>query len=291
VTQLKQEAKAKEKASSTALPAATIAFIGAGNMACSLIGGLLQQGCAAENLLASDPDKDSLERVAALGNITVLSDNAEAVARADVVLLAVKPQLMSAIVEPLAAVLEEKKPLLISIAAGIPCASLQRWSGGAAPVVRCMPNTPALLRLGATALHASADVSVVQRQLAGEILSAVGETIWVEQERDLDAVTAVSGSGPAYFFLLLEAMQAAGEELGLDADACALLAQQTALGAAQMALQSEVDVAELRRRVTSPNGTTEAAIASFRDSGFSAAVERALRAAHQRSQALAEELG
>jgi pyrroline-5-carboxylate reductase len=180
--------------------------------------------------------------------------------------------------------------LVVSIAAGITCASMNNWLG-AQPIVRCMPNTPALLRQGVSGLFATAEVNAEQRQQAEELLSAVGIALWLNEEQQLDAVTAVSGSGPAYFFLLIEAMTAAGVKLGLPADIAAQLTLQTALGAAHMAVASDVDAAELRRRVTSPAGTTEAAIKSFQAGGFEALVEKALGAAAHRSAEMAEQLG
>lgn len=268
-----------------------IAFIGAGNMAQSLIGGLLQQGYPADRISCSDPYEASLQAAAALGSITTSTSNTDILAAADVVVLAVKPQVLASVLTPLADRLASNKPLLISIAAGITCDSLQQWAGADMPVVRCMPNTPALLRAGASALYATPEVSEQQRSDAQTILSAVGMALWVDSESQLDAVTAVSGSGPAYFFLLMEAMQSAGEALGLAPQEAAQLTQQTALGAARMALESDVDVAELRRRVTSPNGTTHAAIESFEAQGFRGIVDTALKAAHARSEALAKELG
>ena len=269
---------------------ANIAFIGAGNMARSLMGGLLKQGYPAENLACSDPVEASLEAVAALGAVTTSTSNADVIEHADIVILAVKPQVMKDVLTPLQNILIAKKPLLVSIAAGIACDSLQEWAGEDVPIVRCMPNTPALLQVGATGLYATNKVSAEQQKMAEVILSAVGIVVWVAEEAELDAVTAVSGSGPAYFFLLMEAMQAAGQQLGLSAEASAQLTQQTALGAARMALESDVDVAELRKRVTSPNGTTQAAIESFQANDLSRIVDQALQAASDRSQALAKEL-
>ena len=269
---------------------ANIAFIGAGNMARSLMGGLLKQGYPAENLACSDPIEASLEAVAALGAVTRSTSNADIIEHADIVILAVKPQVMKDVLTPLQNILIAKKPLLVSIAAGIACDSLQEWAGEDVPIVRCMPNTPALLQVGATGLYATNKVSAEQQKMAEVILSAVGIVVWVAEEAELDAVTAVSGSGPAYFFLLMEAMQAAGQQLGLSAEASAQLTQQTALGAARMALESDVDVAELRKRVTSPNGTTQAAIESFQANDLSRIVDQALQAASDRSQALAKEL-
>lgn len=205
------------------------------------------------------------------------------------IVLAVKPQAMKAVCQALRPSLKPQQ-LMVSIAAGITCSSMNSWLG-AQPIVRCMPNTPALLRQGVSGLYATAEVSAQQRQQAEELLSAVGIALWLDQEQQLDAVTAVSGSGPAYFFLLIEAMTAAGEKLGLPRETAAQLTLQTALGAAHMAVSSDVDAAELRRRVTSPAGTTEAAIKSFQAGGFEALVEKALGAAAHRSAEMAEQLG
>ncbi|WP_219062839.1 pyrroline-5-carboxylate reductase [Pseudomonas sp. UMAB-08] len=266
-----------------------IAFIGAGNMATSLIGGLRAQGVDAALIRASDPGAEQRAKVAAEHGIELFADNAQAIEGADVVLIAVKPQMMKAVCEALRPSLKPNQ-LVVSIAAGITCASMNTWLGEH-PIVRCMPNTPALLRQGVSGLYATARVSSEQRQQAGQLLSAVGIVLWLDDEKQLDAVTAVSGSGPAYFFLLIEAMTAAGEKLGLPRETAAQLTLQTALGAALMATGSDVDAAELRRRVTSPAGTTEAAIKSFQAGGFEALVETALTAAAHRSAEMAEQLG
>jgi pyrroline-5-carboxylate reductase len=268
-----------------------LAFIGAGNMAASIIGGLVGKGFAPQHIVASDPQPATLERLKAVAPVRTVEDNAEAIAAADVVVLAVKPQVLRAVLEPLGAALQQRRPLIISIAAGIQIASIERWLGAPLPIVRCMPNTPALVRCGATGLFANAAVDAQQRALADDILRAVGIALWVDSEAQLDAVTAVSGSGPAYFFLVMEAMQAAGERLGLAPEVARSLTLQTALGAAQMALGSDVDSAELRRRVTSPNGTPERAIAAFEDGGLRALFDRALLACCDRSRELARELG
>jgi pyrroline-5-carboxylate reductase len=266
-----------------------IAFIGAGNMATSLIGGLRAQGVDAALIRASDPGAEQRAKVAAEHGIELFADNAQAIEGADVVLIAVKPQMMKAVCEALRPSLKPNQ-LVVSIAAGITCASMNKWLGEH-PIVRCMPNTPALLRQGVSGLYATARVSSEQREQAGQLLSAVGIVLWLDDEKQLDAVTAVSGSGPAYFFLLIEAMTAAGEKLGLPRETAAQLTLQTALGAALMATGSDVDAAELRRRVTSPAGTTEAAIKSFQAGGFEALVETALTAAAHRSAEMAEQLG
>ncbi|MGV8862539.1 MAG: pyrroline-5-carboxylate reductase [Pseudomonas sp.] len=266
-----------------------IAFIGAGNMATSLIGGLRAQGVDAALIRASDPGAEQRAKVAAEHGIELFADNAQAIEGADVVLIAVKPQMMKAVCEALRPSIKPGQ-LVVSIAAGITCASMNKWLGEH-PIVRCMPNTPALLRQGVSGLYATARVSSEQREQAGQLLSAVGIVLWLDDEKQLDAVTAVSGSGPAYFFLLIEAMTAAGEKLGLPRETAAQLTLQTALGAALMATGSDVDAAELRRRVTSPAGTTEAAIKSFQAGGFEALVETALTAAAHRSAEMAEQLG
>ena len=265
-----------------------IAFIGAGNMASSIIGGLTAKGFDAQSMTASDPYPESLVNLAKIASVNITHDNHQAVANADVVVLAVKPQMMKAVLEDLASSVQQSKPLMISIAAGIETNSLDKWLGGDMPIVRCMPNTPALVQSGATALFANSKVNGEQKELADQILRAVGIALWVEQESALDAVTAVSGSGPAYFFLVMEAMQTAGEQLGLSADVAKQLTLQTALGAAQMAIASDVETDELRRRVTSPGGTTAEAIKVFEDAGLRDTFNKALIACRDRSEELAK---
>ena len=266
-----------------------IAFIGAGNMAASLIGGLRAQGMDAALICSSEPGAEQRARIASEHGIAVHEHNRDAVQDADLIVLAVKPQVMKTVCQALAPHLNASQ-LVVSIAAGISCASLNAWLGPL-PLVRCMPNTPALVRQGVSGLFANDLVSPTQRQQAEQVLGAVGMVLWLDNEAQIDAVTAVSGSGPAYFFLLIEAMSAAGVQLGLTPETATQLSIQTALGAARMAVSSDVDAGELRRRVTSPNGTTEAAIKTFQAGGFEALVEQALKAAAARSQELAHELG
>ena len=220
-----------------------LAFIGAGNMANSLIRGLLQDGLPAANISVADPIAEQLTKFEQLG-VHTHEDNAVAVADADVVILAVKPQVAAAVVGDLTLQADQ---LLLSIAAGIDIASLAAWSSEAQAIVRCMPNTPALLGAGMTGLYANESCSPAQKQSAERILQAAGKTLWVSAERDLDAVTAVSGSGPAYFFLLMEAMIDAGEALGLEREQATALTLQTAYGAARMALESDDPPAVLRQ--------------------------------------------
>lgn len=267
-----------------------IAFIGGGNMASSIIGGLVAGGFAAADITASDPVPETLARLRQTAPVNTTDDNGAAVAGADVVVLAVKPQVMRAVAIDLADAAQARRPLFISIAAGVTADSLEQWLGGDLPLVRCMPNTPALVRCGATALFANARVGDEQRRLADRILQAVGSVLWVDDEAQLDAVTALSGSGPAYFFLVMEALQQAGEFLGLDAETARRLTLQTALGAATMAGQSDVDAAELRRRVTSPGGTTERAIGILEDGRLRELFLNALTGARDRSVELSREL-
>lgn len=265
----------------------TITFIGAGNMARSLIIGLLQDK-ANVLLRVADPDPQQLDAIRQhWPDVQATQDNAEALQGADVVVLAVKPQVMREVLEPLADLAQRTRPLVISIAAGIREAALNQWLGGNLPIVRCMPNTPALVQTGATGLVANAQVSQAQRNLAESILRAVGITVWFAEEASIDSVTAVSGSGPAYFFLVMEAMQTAAQNLGMSAEDAQLLVVQTALGAARLALESGEPAAELRRKVTSKGGTTEAALKVLNDGGLPALFEQALQAAAQRSRELA----
>lgn len=263
----------------------TIGFIGAGNMATALIAGLLAQGLQAQRLWAADMDASKLPGFAAKGLHTT-ADNTAVIAACDVVVLAVKPQVMVQVLKPLAASLGQKNCLLISIAAGIQISTLVAATHARQAVVRCMPNTPALVQAGATGLYANDQVKPNQKLLAGSIMDAVGTSCWLDTEAQLDAVTALSGSGPAYFFLLMEAMQNAGTALGLPAEVARTLCLQTAFGAAKLALHSDVDVAELRRRVTSPGGTTEAAIKQFEAEDLRAIVARALGKAADKSKEL-----
>jgi len=269
----------------------TIAFIGAGNMASALMGGMIENGVNPESIIASDPSAEQIEGLKQQWGIQGTTDNIEAVSKADVVVIAVKPQVMEVVLAPLKEALQTKQPMLISVAAGINLHSIDVWSGGNLPIVRCMPNTPALVQQGASGLFANAQVSDAQKNEAETILAAVGISVWVNTESELDAVTAVSGSGPAYYFLLMETMIEAGKKLGLSEETATQLTLKTALGAATMASQSEDSPAELRRKVTSPNGTTEQAINTFVNDGLPELVEKALSAASHRSEELCEELG
>ena len=265
-----------------------ICFVGAGNMASSLIGGLVarQQGNAA--ITACDINAEQLQRLQNQFGIATSQDNLASAGAADIVMLAVKPQLMREVCSELSTLPSNPAQLFISVAAGVPADAIERWLGGDRAIVRCMPNTPALLQLGASGLAANSNVSAGQKQAATEIMQAVGISIWVDKESDLDAVTAISGSGPAYFFYFIELLEAAGVELGLPRESAAQLARQTALGAASMALDE--DVVNLREQVTSRKGTTEQAILSFQKDRLDQLVKNATAAAHRRALELAHEL-
>ena len=268
-----------------------IAFIGGGNMARSLIGGLRADGCDPHTLWVADPNPEQGETLRSRFGVHTSTDNCEVAARATVVVLAVKPQVLHDVARQLAATVQAGKPLVISIAAGVREPDLRHWLGGDVALVRSMPNTPALVRSGATALFANPRVSQPQRQLAESILRAVGLTIWVEDERLLDSVTALSGSGPAYFFLVMEALEQAGIRLGLNPTDARLLTLQTAFGAAKMALESTESPAILRTRVTSPGGTTERALAVLQAGKLETLFVSALEAACQRARELGDLLG
>ncbi|MEM9621711.1 MAG: pyrroline-5-carboxylate reductase [Pseudomonadota bacterium] len=265
-----------------------ITFIGAGNMATAMIRGLLAGGCEPATIRAADPLNAALSTIASHGIVTTTDNNA-AIANADVVVLAVKPQVAQQVVKGLHTL--TPKTLLISIAAGINLSSLQSWTSNEQPIVRCMPNTPALMGAGIAGLFAN-NACVAEHQVsAAQVLSAAGEIVWVDAETQLDAVTAVSGSGPAYFFLLMEAMIDAGQQRGLSRETATQLTLQTAFGAALMARDSDTTPAQLRQNVTSPGGTTAAALEVMLQRQLPDIVAESISAADRRAAELAEEFG
>jgi pyrroline-5-carboxylate reductase len=268
-----------------------MAFIGGGNMAAALISGLTKRGVSADRLVVADPSQEQLIRLVREYAVKTASDNAGAVQGAEVVVLAVKPQQMRAVAVGLAPHLAATRPLVISVAAGIPHASLARWFGPQVPVIRTMPNRPALNGFGATGLYAPLGVGAAYRALAENIMAAVSATVWVEHESQMDTVTALSGSGPAYFFLFMEALEAAAHERGLPTAIAHRLTLETAFGAAQMARQSADSLATLREQVTSKGGTTAAALEVLDAAGLRAIVAHAVAAADRRSAELAAEFG
>ncbi len=262
-----------------------ITFIGGGNMAQALIGGLIASGTGPEDIRVADPSDDLRQHLARDPGVGVYADNAEAVGGASAVLLAVKPQVMDAVLASLAGQLDAGS-LVISVAAGVPIGRIQRGLNGHQQIVRAMPNTPALYRAGMTGLVAAAAVSETERALATRLLKAAGEVVWVDDEAQMDVVTAVSGSGPAYFFALVEQLSAAGGRAGLSPETAARLARQTAYGAGVMLAKSEFDAEQLRIRVTSPGGTTAAALESLTANEFARIVDEAVQAAVRRGREL-----
>lgn len=268
----------------------TIGFIGAGNMAYALIAGLIKQNFPAENIKISDTNETLLSQRQSEFNLEVFTDNAQLASHCDVVILAVKPQILSKVCQQIKDSIRPNA-LIISIAAGVRLTDISRWLGGNSAIIRTMPNTPALLGQGATGMVSNTITSKEHCQLAEQILGAVGQCLWVDDEKLLDAVTALSGSGPAYYFLMIESMTKAGIALGLDEATAEKLSLQTALGAGMMANNSKDSAHQLRAKVTSPNGTTQAAIESFQDQNFEAIVSHAMRSAYDRAREIGIELG
>jgi pyrroline-5-carboxylate reductase len=269
----------------------TIGFIGAGNMARSLAGGLLNNGWSTEHLRLSDPDANQRRGAEQALGLKTFAANSELAAEAEVLVLAVKPQALKAVAEEIASTVQKKRPLVVSIAAGIRVEDIERWLGGNLSVVRVMPNTAALIGSGATGLYANARVTAAQRDAAESILRAVGVTVWVENEALIDTVTAISGSGPAYFFLVMEVLEKAAIKHGLDPKTARLLTLETAFGAAKMALEGGEEPAQLRRRVTSPGGTTEKALQVLEAGQIERLFDDAVVAAMQRARELADLFG
>ena len=266
-----------------------IAFIGGGNMAAALISGLVKVAGSGGNIHVVDRNPEALERLAREYGVGTATEIDEQVAHSEVVVLAVKPQQMREVAASLAPHLTRQ--LVLSIAAGIRSSDLARWLGGYDAIVRTMPNTPALIGMGVTGMAAQAGVSEAQRAQADAVMRAVGTTVWLDDESQIDPVTAVSGSGPAYVFYFLEAMQEAARAMGLSAEQGRELALATFTGAAQLAAQSDEPVDVLRQRVTSKGGTTHAAIESMEAAGVKQAIVAAMEAAAARGKELGEELG
>ena len=270
--------------------ASNVTFIGAGNMASAIFGGMVHSGYPADAITATATRDATLAPLAERLGIHTTTDNLAAIEHADVVVLSVKPQIMRQVCETLRESVQKHRPLIVSVAAGLGAETLEQWLGGGLAVVRCMPNTPSLVGIGASGLYANAAVSDAQRTLATQLMEAVGIVEWVEEERLLDAVTAVSGSAPAYFFLMFEAMEEAAVKLGLPAETARRLAIQTALGASTMAQRSDKDPATLKQNVMSPGGTTERAIAHMEDAHLRTIIADAMQACAARADAMSKEL-
>ena len=271
------------------MPKSTLASIGAGNMATSIISGLIKNGWPTDHLIASARTDRTLSAIREKYAIHTTSDNLLAAGQADIILLCVKPQVMKEVLTELSLAIKPNA-LVISVAAGITMESLQKWAGDHLAIIRSMPNTPSMLQCGATGLFPNHNVSSIQKEIADKIFNGIGIAHWVTRESLLDAVIAVSGSGPAYYLLLMEIMEKVGIEMGLEPKVSQNLTHQTALGAARLVMESGLEAEELRRKITSPNGTTEQAIKSFQKDGLTDLVERAMNAAVHRSIELSDQL-
>jgi len=269
----------------------TLGFIGGGNMARSMIGGLVNMGRAKNTIKVSEPDPHKREYFEQTLGIEGVAENHRLLPGCDILILAVKPQVLKQALQPLQPLLLQHRPLLLSIAAGVRESDIDKWSGGGHAIVRAMPNTPALVGSGATGLYANPKVTAEQRDQAESLMRAVGVTVWLGQESLLDHVTALSGSGPAYFMLFMEALEQAGVEHGLDRDVAHLLVMETCLGAAKLAMESEEDLPELRRRVTSPGGTTEKALQVMENANIKRIINDAFIAASRRADELGRQFG
>lgn len=251
-------------------------------MATSIITGLINSGYNRDKICVADPNPEKLQRLKTQLQIQTYNSNNQAAEKANILVLAVKPQDLKKVADEIRGVLTQHPPLLISIAAAITTDKLKQWFGSL-PIVRAMPNTPALLRAGATALYAGGKVSEEQKSLAESLMRGVGVTVWVAHEHDMDTVTALSGSGPAYLFLIMEALQQAAEGLGLPKETAKILTLQTALGASRMALESDIPIDKLIERVASPGGTTEKGLATLEEGGIRELLKKTLENAKARA--------
>lgn len=269
---------------------ARIGIIGGGNMGSCLIGGLIQHGYTADKITVSDSHPEKRDVLAQQWGINILTDNKTLISTVDILVLAVKPQSMRAVITEIQPAFNPKQTLCISIAAGITTMQIQNWlQADSAPIIRAMPNTPALLGYGITGLFANEHVSALQKNTTETILRALGEIVWIEKESLMDVVTALSGSGPAYFFYIMEILQHSAESLGLSPEEARKLTFHTVLGSAQMALHSQDDIQTLRKKVTSPGGTTEAGIKVLQSGKLDALLRDTLEAATQQGQSLSKQ--
>ncbi len=269
-----------------------IGFIGGGNMATSLIGGAVSQGdIPADRIWVFEPDLDKAQALATKYGINTAQDNVELIAKSDIVVIAVKPQVMQKVISPVAENFRQAKPLIVSVVAGITATSIEKWLGDSFSIIRVMPNTPALVGMGASGLYANRGVSQEQREAIEALCNAVGITAWVDSEADIDSVTALSGSGPAYFMLFIQSLIEAAQAAGLSRESAKSLATQTAAGAAHLVATSDAPLQTLIDNVTSPNGTTEKALQSFDQANLKSVIANAFEAARKRSEELAKELG
>jgi len=268
-----------------------IAFIGAGNMASALIRGLVKEGFPPKSLWATDLSDEKLTALEQQCGINTSGQNTAIIPHVDIVVIAVKSQLMKVVCNEIATAVQQRKPLVISVAAGIRVDDIAKWLGAQTAIVRAMPNTPALIKAGATGLYSNANVTDIQKDLSEEIMRAVGLVLWVNKEIDMDLITALSGSGPAYFFRIMESLVTSAANLGLDPNTARILTLQTAFGAAKLALECEDDLATLRENVTSPGGTTEKGLEVLQTNGIDDLLKQVLEAASTRAAELSNEFG
>lgn len=268
-----------------------VGFIGAGNMARGLAGGLIKNGWGQNQVILADPEPSQREAIESILGVKTFASNSDVAARADILVLAVKPQILGNVAKALASTVQKNKPLVISIAAGVRIEDIDRWLGGGLAIVRVMPNTAALIGSGASGMYANDRVNESMRNQAESILRAVGVTVWLADEYLMDVVTALSGSGPAYFFLVMEALEQATIELGLDPKQARLLTLETAFGAAKMALECHEEPSQLRHRVTSPGGTTEQALKVLEQGDIRQLFKKAVQAAVIRAREIADMFG
>lgn len=268
-----------------------LTVLGAGNMGRALIGGLLRHGMRPEQITVAESKEAARAALSLELGVAATADNAAAIGKADLIVLAVKPQDAGAVLSALAPGLQQRRPIVLSIAAGVRIQALQSWCGAGVPVIRAMPNRPAFVGAGVTGLFAPPEIGASQRAIAAQVMQSVGEVVWVATEEALDVVTALSGSGPAYFFFLAEAMMQAGVELGLPVDTARRLSIATLHGAGLLAQGSDGDLTRLRAEVTSKGGTTEAAVNTLQAADFNEIVSRAITAATRRGRELAEQFG
>lgn len=267
----------------------SIAIIGAGNMGSALLSGLIAHGFPAESIWVSNPTIEKLTKLKAEFPIHITQDNKEAAQNADIIILSVEPTTISIVTKELSTVVDKTKHLIISVAAGIPSIMIQKSLGGASAIIRAMPNTASLVQASATALYKNIHVTDEQKNKAESIFRGIGTCVWLEDEKLLDAVTALSGCGPAYFFLVMEILQQVGEQMGLSRDIARVLTLQTAYGSAKMALENKHDAVELRRQVTSKGGSTEAAIKVLEAENIRGIFQNALTAALKRAEERSKE--
>lgn len=266
-----------------------IGFVGAGNMAQAIMGGLIKNGTPASSIFISEPNSELAATLSENLGLTVVNSSAALFTHCDVIVLAIKPQVMRKVLTDLRGITLRENAFIVSVAAGLPISLMQDWLAEASPIIRVMPNTPALVGAGVSGLFASEQVSEAQKQVGESVLRAVGSVVWVDQEHLIDSITAISGSGPAYFFYFIEALEQAALQNGLNAEQAKLLSLETAFGAAKLALESDVSAATLRQRVTSPGGTTQAALEVLKANDLLGSVDAAVTAAVLRAKALGEQ--